>query len=227
MPRTLAIGDIHGCDVALGTLLDRLQPAQEDTVVVLGDIVDRGPGTRQVIETLMELKHHTQLVFIRGNHEDMMLSGLQGGNLLRPWMRYGGQQVVDSYGGSLGNIPIKHIEFLASSIDYHTTPSEIFVHANLKPGVALEDQPIDWLRWEHLDRVLPSKHESGRRVICGHTSQKSGLPISNDDHSWICIDTFAHGSGYLTALDVENDIIHQTDQQGSYRGNVALMDIIA
>ena len=66
--RLLAIGDIHGCDTALGVLLDAMSITAEDTLVVLGDVVDRGPGTKQVVDRLIELRDLCQFVFIKGNH---------------------------------------------------------------------------------------------------------------------------------------------------------------
>ena len=94
--RTLAIGDIHGCDRALAALIDLIQPTAEDTLVVLGDVVDRGPGTRQAIEQLLELQQRCKLVFLIGNHEEMMIEAMRRGNIVRAWLQFGGLQAVES-----------------------------------------------------------------------------------------------------------------------------------
>ena len=141
--RILAIGDIHGCNTALDTLLGQINVQPEDTVVLLGDIVDRGPGTRQVIERLLELQQQCNLHFIRGNHEEMLLGVLDGTIDDSRWLLFGGREVLDSYDGTTDDIPATHVEFLRSSVDYHETTTDIFVHANLEPGVPLPEQNSD------------------------------------------------------------------------------------
>src|SRR5688572_29457930 len=103
--RTLAIGDIHGCHIALENLLEQLQILPGDTVIVLGDVVDRGPGTKESIEQLLELQKSSSLIFLMGNHEEMMLDARKGDRIERAWLRYGGQETLDSYGGGYGMIP--------------------------------------------------------------------------------------------------------------------------
>lgn len=210
--RTIAIGDIHGCDVALAALVDMIRPAAEDTLVVLGDVVDRGPGTRQAIEQLLKLQQQCRLVLIMGNHEEMMLQAFRtGGGVLRSWLGFGGLEAVESYGGDPADIPHEHLQFLESGLDHWETETHVFIHANLKPGVPLRQQTGEWLRWVHLtgaERPLAS----GRRVICGHTSLKGGIPAVLP--GWVCIDTHAFGGQPLTALDVDSDIVYQADQQG-------------
>ncbi|MDB5391308.1 MAG: pphA 1, partial [Planctomycetaceae bacterium] len=117
--RVLAIGDIHGCNTALETLLSQLQITGADSVVLLGDIVDRGPGTRQVIERLIELKSQCQLQFVMGNHEQMLLSALDHSAEMSRWLLYGGREVLDSYAteSGPGTIPELHLEFLRSAKD--------------------------------------------------------------------------------------------------------------
>lgn len=212
--RTLAIGDIHGCDVALKTVLEQLDPRGDDTLVVLGDIVDRGPGSRQAIEQLVALSERCRVIPIFGNHEEMMLSANSSGEWSDGWLAFGGRQTLDSYGGSLENVPVEHWEFIKSARNYWVSDGSVFVHANLEPGVPLERQVPEWLRWKHLDNlklpVLP-----GRRIICGHTPQKTGVPLVAP--GWVCIDTFACGSGWLTGLDVDTNQYVQARQSGQVR----------
>lgn len=214
--RVLAIGDIHGCDTALETLLGQLQITLEDTVVLLGDVVDRGPGTRQVIDRLIELQTQCQLLFVMGNHEQMLLESFTSIAVESNWMRFGGREALDSYGKdfTLDQLPESHLAFLRSAIGFYETPTDVFVHANLEPGIALNEQQPVWLRWSRF-----TGHEepldSGQRVVCGHTSQKSGLPWRI--RGWVCIDTYVYGDGWLTCLDVQTDEFFQTNELGQFR----------
>lgn len=211
--RTLAIGDIHGCDVALETLLEKVPPAHDDTVVVLGDVVDRGPNTKRAVDLLLELQKECKLKFILGNHEEMMLEAVRSGKWLRDWLEFGGSETLQSYGGEVEDVPSEHLDFFAAGLDYYETETEIFVHAKLEPEVPLEMQTPEWLRWERLTGREPP-HESGKRVVCGHTSQKSGEPLVFD--GWVCIDTWVYGDGCLSALDVGTDVLYQATQAGDF-----------
>jgi serine/threonine protein phosphatase 1 len=220
--RLLAIGDIHGCHIAFDTLLKHLAITPADTVVVLGDVIDRGPGTRQVIDRLLELKERGPLVFLLGNHEEMFLDSLTIDEVREPWMGFGGLETLISYGEhaeDTGELPADHVAFLRSGLDYFETESTVFVHASLEPGKPLAKQTPEWLRWAKLTRreqPLPN----GKRVICGHTAQKSGrVWIGN---GWVCIDTYAYGGMFLTALDVRNDLVYQARQSGEFHGPTPL-----
>lgn len=211
--RTLAIGDVHGCDTALATLLDLVAPASEDMVVFLGDLVDRGPGSKQVLDSVLALKDLCRVIVILGNHEEMMLCALNGLDW-RLWLEFGGAETMESYGCNKRAIPQSHIQLMETALPYWETPSHIFVHANLQPDVPLAKQPGDWLRWNHL-----TGHERpfdpDRRVVCGHTPQKHGYPLVFP--GWVGIDTFAHGGGWLTCLDVDCDWVYQATDFGQTR----------
>jgi serine/threonine protein phosphatase 1 len=182
--------------------------------VVLGDAIDRGPASRQVVERLLQLAQECRLVFILGNHEQMLLETLDGIGSVEAWLRYGGAETLLSYGGDPRKIPAAHRDFLRSGLDYWETGSELFIHANLEPGVAVDRQNPEWLRWTHLSGYeLP--HPSGKRIVCGHTPQKSGLPLAFD--GWTCIDTYACGTGWLTCLDVATNEWFQANQVGQSR----------
>ena len=88
--RVLAIGDIHGCNTALETLLSKIAPVADDTVVVLGDVVDRGPNSRAVIDRLLRLSREVTLIAIMGNHEEVMLESLERGSARMLWVSAGG-----------------------------------------------------------------------------------------------------------------------------------------
>lgn len=218
----MAIGDIHGCDVALEVLLDALQPTTNDTVVILGDVIDRGPDSKRCIELLINLRTSCRLVFLLGNHEEMLFDAGNFGQWAQGWLRYGGTETLQSYGCRVDEIPEEHMEFLYSGTGYYERDESIFVHANLQPGVPLENQNRQWLRWVHLSGN-EQPHPSGKRVVCGHTRQASGAPATLD--GWVCIDTFACGGKFLTCLDVERDIVYRSTQSGDVECEIPLADI--
>jgi serine/threonine protein phosphatase 1 len=216
--RTFAIGDIHGCDCALDVLLSNMEITEDDTLVILGDVVDRGPGTKQVIDRLLELERSCRLIFLLGNHEECMIDALDGGPLRELWLEHGGVEAIESYRRE-SEIPARHIEFLHSGRDYWEDDNTIYVHANLEPGVPLAEQSSDWLRWIKLKGDEPP-HPSGKRVICGHTPQKNDKPLVFP--GWVCLDTCAYGGGFLTCLDVDANLLYQARQTGEYRGGAAI-----
>lgn len=213
--RVLAIGDVHGCHVALAALLKALKIKSKDTVVFLGDAVDRGPSSRQVIENILSLRETCNVVFIKGNHEEMLCDAIAGRGLVEQWLSFGGNATVDSYGGSLENIPPEHIRLLVSElVPFWETDNEIFVHASLESDMSLVNQTAEFLRWKHLGGDEPP-HVSGKRVICGHTSQTEGVPLVFD--GWVCIDTYPHGGQWLTCLDVGSNKVVQANFRGDVR----------
>jgi serine/threonine protein phosphatase 1 len=212
--RILAIGDIHGCDTAFATLLSELNIQPDDTLVFVGDAVDRGPNSKAVVDRIIRLQESCKVVFIMGNHEEMLKAVLEGHGLLNQWLSVGGQATVDSYGESVDNIPSEHIRFLSHMMPYWESDREIFVHASLEPQVSLMNQTSDFLRWKSLGG-LETPHVSGKRVICGHTAQIDGVPLVLD--GWVCIDTFAYGGKWLTALDVASNDVVQASESGEVR----------
>lgn len=213
--RTLAIGDIHGCRVALETLVEAVGVTSEDTLVTLGDYVDRGKQTKEAIEFLLELRNRCELFTLRGNHEIMMERARCSRGEASQWLSVGGHAVLDSYRATnLDGIPKEHWDFLAACLPYYENATHFFVHANADPDLDLADQPDDMRYWQHFDDPLP--HKSGKTMVCGHTAQHSGLPL-NLGHA-VCIDTFAHGSGgWLTCLDTATGSYWQANQKGETR----------
>jgi serine/threonine protein phosphatase 1 len=214
--RTLAIGDVHGCSGALRALLNAVQPTPDDLIITLGDYVDRGPDSYGVIDQLLHLHRTHRLVALRGNHEEMMLSARQGMDQLRDWVVCGGRQALASYSplgdaGQLTDVPDEHWHFLeAVCKDWYATDTHIFVHANVYPEVPMDEQPGYMLRWESLDERHSAPHFSGKVMVCGHTQQRSGLPL-NLGHA-VCIDTWAYGDGWLTCLDVRSGRLWQANR---------------
>ena len=209
-PRLFAIGDIHGCLTALNTLLEALELGADDRLVFLGDYVDRGPDSRGVIERLIELEQDGRHVFLRGNHESWMMSGRRNFSMFQSWWEVGGLETMESYDTrDLNDIPTAHWLFLERTRLFYETEGHIFVHGASGEG-PLESTGEHWLLWGRVYNIQP--HSSGKRVICGHTSQKSGHPLDRDFA--VCIDTFAHGGKWLTALEVSSDEVVQADDFG-------------
>src|SRR5690606_21840182 len=96
--RVIAIGDVHGCATALATLLDALQPAPSDRVVLLGDLIDRGPDSKGVIDQVLDLSEACHMVAILGNHEEMLLAAYDRPGSAGEWLAHGGEEMLASYG---------------------------------------------------------------------------------------------------------------------------------
>jgi len=212
--RTIAIGDIHGCRIALDTLLASLDLGLDDTAVILGDVIDRGPESRGVLERLLALRDSCRLVPILGNHEQMLLDAVDARVPLQDWLIHGGAETLDSYGAdaALGAVPKSHVDFLRSWGDYYETESHFFVHGNYLSGEVLARQPWQSLRWESLRTRTPATHCSGKTAVMGHTSDKSGKIL--DLGHLVCIDTYCHGGYWLTALEPSTRKIWQANESG-------------
>ena len=216
MPRTITIGDIHGCAIALAKLIEAVAPQPDDTVVPLGDYVDRGIDSRGVIDQLISLADHCRLVPILGNHEEMLLGAREGRSDFRFWMNCGGITCLDSYGstGRMDLVPAKHLAFLRSCRTYFETKRHFFVHANYEPAVPLDRQKLQTLRWLSLrDYVPPTPHCSDKIAVVGHTPQPEVLDLSYLK----CLDTGCCFGGWLTAMDVDSRQIWQVNERGELR----------
>ncbi len=214
MPRTIVIGDIHGCLAALDALLDAIELTPDDTLVTVGDYVDRGPDSRGVIERLIELDQTMHLVPLMGNHEEMMLDVVEGGAEPYGWLNHGGVQTMESYGfsGDLSVVPVSHREFMKKLAPYFENETHFVVHANYDPRLDLEEQPQDLLRWVKLTEYMPGPHFSGKQAIVGHTHDRQGQ-IFRSPHL-VCIDTFCYGGQCLTALELTSGQVWQASRAG-------------
>ena len=220
MTRHLAIGDIHGCFNALRTLAEFVGLNPSDTIITLGDYVNRGPNSCAVLDWLIHQYAIGNLIPIRGNHEIMMLNARDDDNSYHTWINVGGNATLKSYSpfdaddGALADVPDEHWQFLKEHlVAAFETDHHFFVHANAYPDLPITDQPDFMLYWEQFND--PPMHESGKIMVCGHTSQKSGVPITNGNA--ICIDTWACGRGWLTCLHVESGTLYQANEAGETR----------
>jgi len=153
--RIIAIGDVHGCAKALATLIEAIQPTPQDTFVFVGDYIDRGPDSRGVVEQVVAVAERCTVVPLLGNHEEMLLAALEGGQSeVRYWMKFGGDVALASYGWKgepdlrpadlRSLIPRGHVEFLKRCRDYfetvHTSSSTLITtricHCTSRSGVA-------------------------------------------------------------------------------------------
>lgn len=199
--KTCVIGDIHGCHKALAALLKKVDNRAE-TLVFLGDYIDRGPASKQVLDHLLQLQRkYERIIFLKGNHELMFLSYLTGADS-SIFLRVGGIQTLESYGLPLDNrenllhlLPPEHLAFLEGLSLYYEDQHAIYTHAGLQPGKHLSQQNPDWCLWVR-DKFIRSSYNFGKPVVFGHTVFTEPLVAPNK----IGIDTGAVYGGKLTAL---------------------------
>ena len=214
--RVIAIGDIHGCSRALASLLRAVQPGPNDVIVPVGDMVDRGPDSRGVLQELLDLERICTVVPLLGNHEEMLLAARTSSVEFRAWMSAGAAETLASYGkGGMELIPAEHIAFLKRCQEYYENETHIVVHANYDPRVPICQQPPHVLRWPFLHHSTPGPHCSGKVVVMGHSPQPSGDIL---DLGYLkCIETDCVRGGWLTALDLKSETIWQANQSGRVR----------
>ena len=219
-----AIGDIHGQDDLLVDLLAKIdvdsssRPASTRILVFLGDFIDRGPSSAEVIERLRSYRApRTRLVFLTGNHEEVLLRILDGEKaLVADWLRFGGAECLQSYGVNPARlrrmlpeqatetvrsaIPPTHVEFLRGLDDSFRAGDYLFVHAGIRPAVPLAEQVVSDLRWIR-EPFLADRADHGFVVVHGHTIHQQ----VEDTGNRIGIDTGAYRFGVLTALGLQGD----------------------
>jgi len=187
--RIFAFGDIHGCPDELGAMLKAIDLGSGDTAIFIGDYVDRGPSARDVIDILIDLKaNHPGSVFLKGNHEDMMLAylGLPG-HYGESFLFNGGLATLQSYdideidvvgetAGDeiMGRLPASHLDFLQNLETSHLRPPYLFVHAGVHPLRELEDQDDEDMLWIRQE-FIANPHGLGHTVIFGHTPVRDVL----------------------------------------------------
>lgn len=200
--RLIAIGDIHGHSNILRVILDSINPQPTDSFIFLGDLINRGPDSKGVIDQVIELNNICNVKTILGNHEEMLLGAFLGGKSDHAfWCKFGGGKTLQSYrADNVRQIPGSHMLFIKDCLDYYETNDFIFVHAGCNPDIPLSDNSGTTLRWNKLDQATFKPHRSGKTVVCGHTVQKQIL-----DLGYICcIDTGCGiwAGGRLTAIDL-------------------------
>lgn len=220
--RAYGVGDVHGRLDLLEQMIAKIEedigarrPAK-NVIVFLGDLIDRGPQSAQVIERLRTWRPATaKTVFLCGNHEEVLLRVLAGeATVLADWLKFGGAECLASYGVDVDRlsdvhesvalsavraaIPADHRAFLESFADTFRFGDFLFVHAGIRPGLAVAAQAQKDLRWIR-DPFLDDQGDHGFVVVHGHTISERVEERANR----IGIDTGAYRSGILTALGIE------------------------
>jgi serine/threonine protein phosphatase 1 len=220
--RVYAVGDVHGRLDLLDVLLTRIdvddldRPPAKTTVIFLGDLIDRGPSSAEVIERLRNYAlPGVRVVFLSGNHEEVLVRLLRGESQFIPdWLRFGGAECARSYGVDTvamksmapsravqmlrDKVPAAHRDFLESFVDTFQVGDYLFVHAGIRPGIELSEQSQTDLRWIR-SPFLECESHHGFVVVHGHTISEEVQVHANR----IGIDTGAYRSGVLTALGLE------------------------
>ncbi len=220
--RVYAIGDVHGRDDLFDALLSKIisdnatRETARTTLILLGDLVDRGPDSASVIDRAIALgEPFDDVRLLIGNHEECFLAALTGDlKRLRYFTRIGGDATIRSYWGDDASyaragfeevaerlpklVPPEHIDFLSRGEDMVEIGDYVFVHAGVRPGVPLHLQQLSDLRWIRED-FIERQDDHGATIVYGHTISET---VSE---SWgrIGIDTGAYLTGRLTALGLE------------------------
>lgn len=220
--RIYCIGDIHGCNQLLVNLLKKIEIdgaefSGKKIIIYLGDYIDRGTQSKEVIETI--IKHRpdkTETIYLRGNHEQILLDFLLEGSVGRTWFAFGGLATLASYGVAISKIPTKksdftdiqqqlkeklpesHFNFLAQTTLNYTSGSYYFVHAGIRPGKSLVRQKADDLLWIR-DEFISSKKNHEKIIVHGHTLSDEPELLENR----IGIDTGAYASKKLSCMVLE------------------------
>ena len=191
-PATYVIGDIHGCLRPLQRLLEKIAPQPGDEVVFIGDYIDRGPQSREVVDHLLGLPH--RCVFLLGNHEKMLLDYLDGADE-GLYLANGGLETLQSYGGHPANIPPTHLQFFRDLRPMYDTANYLFVHAGIRPLVPMEKQNVGdlvWIRQEFFQFI----GRFSKPIVFGHTPLRQVLMAPDR----IGIDTGCVYGGKLTCV---------------------------
>jgi serine/threonine protein phosphatase 1 len=218
--RAYALGDIHGRADLFDALIaaveadDAARGPAETMVILLGDLVDRGPDSAGVIQLARAWQARRDVRILMGNHEEMFLEALENDEVLRHFLRYGGRETLLSYpidpdayaraelaetrAMALAAVPEEDLAFIRTFEDSITLGDYLFVHAGVRPGVPLEDQRTSDLRWIR-ETFLSHPESFGPVVVHGHTI----FAEPEVRHNRIGIDTGAYTSGRLTALGLE------------------------
>ena len=243
--RLYAIGDVHGRDDLLRDLIAQIEADSSSrgparlALVFLGDLIDRGPASAEVVERLRTYRPtSTRLVFLAGNHEEVLLRILGGdAQLVGDWLRFGGAECLLSYGADpaairslppgqavdaiRSAIPPAHAEFLRTFDDTFRAGDYLFVHAGIRPGLPLAEQVPADLRWIR-EPFLSDGTDHGFVVIHGHTIRAQ----VDERPNRVGIDTGAYRHGLLTALGLEGED-RWLLQAGSPNGNIEAVGNLA
>lgn len=214
MGKIFAIGDIHGCLSKLERLISKTDiDNKEDTLVFIGDYIDRGADSKGVVDFVLDLKRKMRTVIcLKGNHEQMFLDYVCLNKNEDLYLSNGGETTIASYGyrnirgDRKLNVPDSHMEFFNSLLSCYETDDYIFVHAGLRKNVLLKDQKIQDMLWIRHDFIM-SSYDFGKTVVFGHTPMSHSKPLFLPGR--IGIDTGAVYGGFLTCVELPSKKIYQ------------------
>ena len=214
MTRRIFIGDIHGHYDGLMRLLEAVNPDLQDTIYFVGELIDRGPQSRQVVEYVRQNNHQC----VMGNHEQLLLEAFPNGEAHMPafqgWLYSGGQSTLSSY-NSVDEL-FDHLHWIQQLPFYLDLDDIWLVHAGLNPQRTLAEQTSHeycWIRDSFHSYKKP--YFTDKLIITGHTITFTLPGIEPGDIAkgpgWLDIDTGAYHpkSGWLTALDVDSKMVYQ------------------
>ncbi|MBN1614383.1 MAG: serine/threonine protein phosphatase [Deltaproteobacteria bacterium] len=210
--KIFAIGDIHGCLSRLDDLMLQIDiDGQQDTLVFIGDYIDRGPDSKGVVDYILEMKRTIhRVICLLGNHEQMFLDYLSDRYDKELYLGNGGVATLASYGFSIDArgcdlaLPEDHRHFFTGLLPYYETESFLFAHAGLRPGIPPAEQDPEDLIWIRQD-FIGSDYDFGKPVVFGHTPLYKPLIEPNK----IGIDTGAVYGGKLTCIELPEKRILQ------------------
>lgn len=209
-PRTIAIGDIHGHADSLDRLLEAVAPSPLDTLVFLGDYINRGPDSLGVLNRIIALGERCRIITLLGNHEQMLLKQRGEGPAACDWLSSGSGDDPHSAVAYLRPEELSevHWAFLDGLRLFFETDTHFFIHANYAPNWQLKDHDSNTALWLPLTDI-PGPHYSGKIAVLGHTPQPDGDVLTLPH--LVCIDTGCGFGGPLTALDCESGWAWQLD----------------
>ena len=199
---TYAVGDIHGALHKLESLVARCRDhagGRPTRFVFLGDYIDRGPQSAGVIRCLMTLETQMpgDVIALMGNHEEMLLSIIDGAVAVEDWLPQGGSQTLESYGvEDVRDLPREHVDWLRALRLSYDDSRRFFVHAGVNPARPLDAQDEDDLLWIR-EPFLSDPRDYGRLIVHGHTPVENGIPDLRGNR--LDLDTRAGYGGPVTA----------------------------
>jgi serine/threonine protein phosphatase 1 len=205
MSFTYVIGDIHGLDDLLSAALAEITArsrGQAGVIIALGDYVDKGPQSRQVIERLLPgIGGGWNFVALKGNHDAMMVDGLRDPSKLTGWLEKGGDAALASYGGDPAAVPQAHIAWLDQLPLTHVDAHRLYVHAGVEPAVPLDQQSETTLLWKRYPKGQPDGFGE-LHVVHGHDNDPYGPLLYQGRTN---LDTAAWRTGRLTIGVFDDD----------------------
>jgi serine/threonine protein phosphatase 1 len=229
MSRTLVIGDIHGGFKALIQILDRAKVTSQDQLIFLGDYVDGWSETPELLSYLIQLKEERDCIFVRGNHDDLVLDWFKTGNSNPKWLQHGGDSTMKAYETVNPTLKNLHQRFLENLTNYHIdSQNRLFLHAGFAnmhgPASEFHANTVYWDRtlWEMAlamdtsltpsDHAYPDRLKLFNEIYIGHTptTRIGETKPMNLANLWN-IDTGAAFKGPISLVDIESKQVWQSD----------------